>query len=752
MARITFAGTNRADKLDASALRPQDKATLLGLGGDDTLIGSGNADAIRAGAGTDRLEGRAGNDRFALSLGKTPQAERDTVDGGEGFDTLSLSIKASQLTEAVRGELVRLAAHLQDPFAASNFISDALGLDLTNIEAVDLRVIGASGPIAALTQGPVAGSDEYVGTEDTPLVVDATNGVLRNDGGAIFETLLVDAGAFATALGGLVVLEADGSFTYTPPADANGPDSFAYTIRDGLGRSASATATIALTATPDAAIVTGTATGEVAEDGATTAAGQLLIADPDAGEAGFQTPGSLIGAYGTFTFDAATGAWGYTLVAELPGKVVFDTLDVTSLDGSATTTLHVQVTGIDDPATLGGVTEGDVAEDGTAQFAGAVEIRDADTPNARLAIPASLVGAYGSFAVAADGVWSYTLDNASLAVQALGGGAMVEDRLTVATEDGGASVDLVVHISGANDVATIGGSVAAQLAENAFNSIAVGTLTITDPDAGEAGFRAPDAAALQGTYGAFSFDPATGGWTYQLDTTLAGALRGGEVAAETLTVTSLDGTASETIRVEVVGVNDAASFGGTRTGAVAEDGIATASGIVTVADRDPGEAGFRAPDAASLVGDYGQFSFDSETGAWGYVLNNAVAQRLGGEDKVIDTFEFASIDGTTGSVAVEVSGDNDAPVILFFSAGSSPTSRLVAGFTVSVTDDSDALTLVLNQGNGVVRTDIALREFDGVFGGFGFATFSTGSYVASVTIRDEEFTVTASASFDVFEV
>jgi hypothetical protein len=47
-------------------------------------------------------------------------------------------------------------------------------------------------------------------------------------------------------------MNADGSFTYTPVANYNGPDSFNYTIADGKGGTASATVTITVTAVNDA--------------------------------------------------------------------------------------------------------------------------------------------------------------------------------------------------------------------------------------------------------------------------------------------------------------------------------------------------------------------------------------------------------------------------------------------------------------------------------------------------------------------
>ena len=126
---------------------------------------------------------------------------------------------------------------------------------------------------------------------------------------------------------------------------------------------------------------------------------------------------------------------------------------------------------------------------------------------------------FGSFALQADGSWSYTLDNTLAATRALVAGQVVTlgYPVRVTDEHGAFATSLVtVTVTGSNDGATISGSAIGSVTEaggvnNAAPGSAVtgGSLSIADADAGEAGFKTP--ASLGGTYGSFSFDAGDGG-------------------------------------------------------------------------------------------------------------------------------------------------------------------------------------------------------------------------------------------------
>ncbi|MFO1151749.1 MAG: VCBS domain-containing protein, partial [Alsobacter sp.] len=153
------------------------------------------------------------------------------------------------------------------------------------------------------------------------------------------------------------------------PAGQTIVETFTIILLDNHGGTSTQQVTVSITGVNDAATITGPATGTVVEDGVLTAGGTLVVTDPDPGQSTFQTPASLAGTYGTFTFDAATGVWGYTLnnaaanvQALVTGQQVTDTLTVTSADGSASQAIVVTINGANDAAVIGGATTGSLTE------------------------------------------------------------------------------------------------------------------------------------------------------------------------------------------------------------------------------------------------------------------------------------------------------------------------------------------------------------------------------------------------------
>ena len=332
----------------------------------------------------------------------------------------------------------------------------------------------------------------------------------------------------------------------------------------------------------------------------------------------------------------------------------------------------MNITGTNDVATISGTATGAVTEDNAITTAnGVLSVADVDTAqNALQAVAAGTAGAngYGTFSVLADGHWTYTLDNASAAVQALGGGVTATDTITVASVDGTASQVITVTITGTNDAATISGTATGAVTEDNAITTAIGALSVADADAAQSALQAVAAGTAGANgYGAFSV-LADGHWTYTLDNTKAAvqALGAGVTATDSITVASVDGTANQLITVTITGTNDVATISGTATGAVTEDNaITTASGVLSVVDVDSGQNALQ-PVAAGTAGanGYGSFAVLAD-GHWTYTLDNTkpAVQALSAGVTTTDTITVASVDGTQRVLTVTITGTNDAPVV-----------------------------------------------------------------------------------------
>src|SRR5438105_15594422 len=91
------------------------------------------------------------------------------------------------------------------------------------------------------------------------------------------------------------------------------------------------------------------------------------------------------------------------------------------------------------------------------------------------------------------------------------------------------------------------------------------TLIVSTAATGDNPFPLHDALPISGTYGSFTFNSATGAWGYTLNNgaTNVQALTATSVVHDTLTVKSVDGTATQVIDVTINGTNDGATISGT---------------------------------------------------------------------------------------------------------------------------------------------------------------------------------------------
>src|SRR5262249_48556678 len=100
-----------------------------------------------------------------------------------------------------------------------------------NNGAADSNIATVTIAVTGTTDGPLAVNESYSLMEDTALPVPAP-GVVGNDvSGPPLMAVLVTAPLHGTL--SLNIVQPDGSFTYAPAPNFNGPDSFTYKANDG---------------------------------------------------------------------------------------------------------------------------------------------------------------------------------------------------------------------------------------------------------------------------------------------------------------------------------------------------------------------------------------------------------------------------------------------------------------------------------------------------------------------------------------
>lgn len=204
----------------------------------------------------------------------------------------------------------------------------------------------------------------------------------------------------------------------------------------------------------------------------------------------------------------------------------------------------------------------------------------------------------------------------------------------------------------------------------------------------------------------------------------------GNIAFE-YTITDGLNSATGGVTGTVTPLNDAAVITGTDTGGVVEDETTptlTEAGTLSVTDVDGAdEAKFLAGNGTPSAGALGSLSI-TEGGAWTYNVDNSKVQYLGQGETRIETFTVKSVDGTSHTVSVTITGTNDAPTLsidkgvvvseeglvggIADTAGSSDTTDSVAAsgkIMVGDVDSQDTLTISLNGPAGLTAGGTAVQ-------------------------------------------
>ncbi len=509
--------------------------------------------------------------------------------------------------------------------------------------------------VTGINDDPVANPDEATTAEDTPVTI----AVLDNDTDVDGDDLTISG---ASALHGTVVMNDDGTLTYTPAADYNGPDTISYSIDDGHGGTADSTVAVTVTAVNDDPVANPDA-ATTAEDTPVTIA--VLDNDTDT-ENDVLTVTAATALHGTVAINN-DGTLTYTPAADYNGPDTITYSIDDGLGGTAKSTVAVTVTAVnDDP--VANPDEATTAEDTPVTIA--VLDNDTDTENDALTVTAA-TALHGTVVINDDGTLTYTP-----AADYNG-----PDTISYSIDDGhggtaGSTVSVTVTAVNDDPVANPD---AATTAEDTPVTIAV---LDNDTDTENDALTVTAATALHGTVainddGTLTYTPAA---DYNGPDTITYSIDDGN-----------GGTAESTVAVTVTAVNDA-PVAAADAYSTDEDTVLTvpAPGVLS---NDTDADG----DKLSAVLVEGPAHGTLEFGADGSFVYTPTGN-FNGED----SFSYQADDGSAGSepvtVILSVNAVNDAPVAKDDKATTAEDTSLIltaASLLANDTDaDSDALTIL----------------------------------------------------------
>ncbi|MGQ0455520.1 MAG: tandem-95 repeat protein [Hyphomicrobium sp.] len=206
--------------------------------------------------------------------------------------------------------------------------------------------------VTPVNDAPVAVADAFTGAEDATISGDVTPGTSGQDSDVDGDTLTVvdfdgnGANGITPVSGpsnGVLTLNANGTFSYTPNANFNGTDSFTYRISDGNGGFAQAVVTLNITPVNDAPVVAGTSI-TTPED--TPFSGSLPVAtDADGDTLTYSRASNPL--HGTVVVNS-NGTYTYTPTANYSGSDSFSFTVSDGNGGTVTRTVTIVVTPVQD--------------------------------------------------------------------------------------------------------------------------------------------------------------------------------------------------------------------------------------------------------------------------------------------------------------------------------------------------------------------------------------------------------------------
>ena len=453
--------------------------------------------------------------------------------------------------------------------ANNKFVAGQTYADSITVSSYD----GSANQVITVTMTGTNDSAVISGTSTASIteshIIQTVSGVLSVSDSDIDEALFVQQiNVSGNNNYGTFTIYTDGPWSYTMNTAHNEfvagqtyTDSITVSSYDG---SANQVITVTMTGTNDAAVIYGTSTASITESNAAqTVSGSLSVSEADAGESIFVAQTGVAGSngYGSFSIDAS-GNWSYTMNNAhnefVVGQTYTDSITVSSYDGSANQVITVTMTGTNDAAVIYGTSTASITESNAAQtVSGSLSVSEADAGESIFVAQTGVAGSngYGSFSIDASGNWSYTMNNAHNEFVV---GQTYTDSITVSSYDGSANQVITVTMTGTNDIPTIGGQNTGSIVQSNEAQSVSGVLSVTDLDAGESSFLPQTDVSGNNSYGLFTIG-TNGAWTYTMNNAHT-EFAAGIAYTDRITVSSVDGTATQDIIVTMTGINNAPSI------------------------------------------------------------------------------------------------------------------------------------------------------------------------------------------------
>ena len=532
--------------------------------------------------------------------------------------------------------------------------------------------------IAAVNDAPTGSDEGYGLDEDTSLVVDVASGVLANAADVDLDPLTAEL--VTDVSDGILVLNADGSFDYTPNANFNGDDTFVYRVSDGTEFSADHTVTLTVNSLEDLPVALDDAYGgsedtDIVADALTGVLANDSDGDGDPLTAVLDTDVSN----GTLTLNA-DGSFTYTPDLNFSGVDTFTYVANDGDDDSSVVTVTLTIGGSNDLPVAGD--DGYAVDEDTVLNVDALTGVLANDTDADLdPMTATLVDdvANGTLTLNADGSFDYTpnpdfsgVDSFTYtADDAIGSSELATVTLTVnAIEDTPVAVDDVY--AGSEDTDLVVDALTGVLAND------------TDVD----GDPLTAVLSTDVTDGTLTLN-ADGSFTYTPDLNFTGD--------DTFTYVANDGDEDSnevTVTLSIGGSNDR-PVANDDAYAVDEDGALSVDALTGVVANDIDDDGD--PLTVALVADVtnGVLTLNAD-GSFDYTPN----ANFNGDD----TFTYVANDGTEDSleatVTVTVNPIEDLPTAVddaYVAPEDSvlTTTDLTGVLANDTDDDGDLLTAAL---------------------------------------------------------